>query len=50
MKGADKEHLSALAGLKNVEAQVEDQRKLLYTTEIELVTQKKLVMDPKAKL
>ena len=50
LKGADKEHLSALAGLKNVEAQVEDQRKLLYTTEIELVTQKKLVMDPKAKL
>ena len=39
-----------MAGLKNVEAQVEDQRKLLYTTEIKLATQKQFVMDLKAEL
>jgi len=45
----DKERLSALAGLKTAEAQAEDQRKLLYTTEIELATQKQFVMKMKLK-
>ena len=35
---AKREHSSALAGLKNAEAQIEDQCKLLYTTELELAT------------
>ena len=47
---AEKERSSALAGLKNVEAQVEDQRKLLYMTELKLATQKQQVMDLKAEL
>ena len=37
---ANRERLNALASLKNVEAQAEDQCKLLYTTELELATQK----------
>ena len=41
---------SAKAGLKNVHNQVEDQRKKLYLTEIELATQKQLVLDLKAEL
>ena len=41
--------MSALAGLKTAEAQAEDQRKLLYTTEIELATQKQFVMKMKLK-
>ena len=39
-----------MAGLKTAEVQVEDQRKLIYTTEIELAIQKQLVMDLKAEL
>ena len=39
-----------MAGLKNVEAQDEDQHKLLYTTELKLATQKQLVLDLKAEL
>ena len=35
---AKRERLGALAGLKNVEAQADDQRKLLYIMEIELAT------------
>ena len=50
LKEVDKERLSALAGLKTAEVQVEDQRKLIYTTEIELAIQKQLVMDLKAEL
>ena len=50
LKEVDKECLSALAGLKTAEVQVEDQRKLIYTTEIELAIQKQLVMDLKAEL
>ena len=50
LKEADKKRLNALAGLKTVETQAEDQRKLLYTTEIELATQKQFVMDLKAEL
>ena len=38
------------AGLKNVEAQVEDQRKQLYTTQINLATEKAAVLDLKTKL
>ena len=36
--------------MKTVEAQAEDQRKLLYQTEIELATSKQLVLDLKAEL
>ena len=50
LKEVEKELLSALAGLKTVEVQVEDHHKLLYTTEIKLATQKQLVMDLKAEL
>ena len=44
------EELSAEAGLKNVQDQAEDQRKKRYLTEIELATQKQLVLDLKADL
>ena len=46
----EKERKSAQVGLKNAKAQVEDQRKLLYQTEIELATSRQLVMELKAKL
>ena len=46
---AKRERSNALAGLKNVKAQVKDQSKLLYTTKIDLATQKQLVLDLKAK-
>ena len=46
---AERERSNALADLKNVEAQVEDQSKLFYTTKIDLATQKQLVLDLKAK-
>ena len=46
---AKRERSNALAGLKNVEAQVKDQSKLLYITKIDLATQKQLVLDLKAK-
>ena len=46
----EKERLSALAGLKNIEAQAEDQHKLLYTIELKLATQKQQVMNFKAAL
>ena len=41
---------SAEADLKNVQDQVEDQHKKLYLTDIELATQKQLVLDLKADL
>ena len=47
---ADRVHLSAKVGLKNVEMQAEDQRKQLHMTEIELATQRQLVLDLKAEL
>ena len=47
---AERERSSALAGLKNAKTEAEDQRKLLYTTELELATQKQQVMDLKAEL
>jgi len=42
--------LSAEVGLKNVVAQAEDQRKLLHLTEIDLATQRQLVLDLKSEL
>ena len=41
---------SATAGLKNAEAQLEDQRKLLYKTELNLATEKVTVLSLRAKL
>ena len=41
---------SAEAGLKNAEAQVEDQRKVLYTTQLNLAIEQATVLDLKAKL
>ena len=49
-RGKGVEELSAEAGLKNVQDQAEDQRKKHYLTEIELATQKQLVLDLKADL
>ena len=46
----EKVQRSAEAGLKNVQDQAEDQRKKLYLTEIELATQKQLVLNLKADL
>ena len=42
--------LSAEVGLKIAERQAEDQRQQLHITEIDLATQKQLVMDLKAEL
>ena len=41
---------STEAGLKNAEAQVEDQRKELYTTQLNLATKKAAILDLKSKL
>ena len=46
----EKARNNAKAGLKNIQDQTEDQRKKLYFTEIELATQKQLVLDLKANL
>ena len=43
----ERERRSIEAGLKNAQTQAEDQRKLLYQTEIELATSRQLVMDLK---
>ena len=50
LKAMESSCQSAEAGLKNVEAQVEDQRKQLYTTQINLATEKAAVLDLKTKL
>ena len=50
LKEAESARLSAEAGLKIFEAQAEDQGKKLYTTELELATQKQFVTDLKAEL
>ena len=50
LKEAESAHLSAEAGLKTTEAQAKDQCKKLYTTELELATQKQFVMDLKVEL
>ena len=46
----ERERRSAEVGLKNAQTQAEDQRKLLYQTEIELPASRQLVMDLKVDL
>ena len=50
LKDADQARRSAKAGLKTVERQTEDQRQKLHLIEIDLATERQLVMDLKAKL
>ena len=51
LKTSEHEHLSDLVGLKTVETQAEDQRKLLYTTEeLNLAIEKVTVLSLKAEL
>ena len=50
LKAAKSAWKSAEAGLKNAKAQVEDQRKELYTTQLNLATEQAAVLDLKAKL
>ena len=50
LKVTDQACLSAEVGLKTVERQAEDQRQKLHLTEIDLATQKQLVIDLKVKL
>ena len=46
----EKERISAETKLKNAQVQAEDQRKLLYQTEIKLATQRQLVLELKSEL
>ena len=46
----ERERKSAQAGLKNAEAQAEDQHEFIYQTEIELATLRQLVLDLRAEL
>ena len=46
----ERARLSAEAGLKSMETQAKDQCKLLHMTEIELTTQRQLVLDLKDEL
>ena len=50
IKVAENGRKSAEAGLKSAEAQAEDQRKELYTTQLNLATEKAVVLDLKSKL
>ena len=50
LKEANKARLSAEAGLKTVERQVEDQCQKLHLTEIDLATQRQLVINLKVEL
>ena len=50
LKTSEQGHQSSLAGLKTAEAQVEDQHKHLYTTELDLATEKVTVLSLKAEL
>ena len=50
LKVAKSTRKSAEVGLKNVEAQAEDQCKELYTTQLNLATEQAAVLDLKAKL
>ena len=50
LKAAENAYQSVEAGLKTAEAQAEDQRKQLYTTQINLATEKAAVLDLKAEL
>ena len=50
LKVAESGRKSAKAGLKSAEAQAEDQRKELYTSQLNLATEKTAVLDLKSKL
>ena len=50
LKAAESMHQSAEAGLKIAEPQAEDQCKQLYTSQINLATEKAAVLDLKAEL
>ena len=50
LKVVESARQSAEAGLKNAEAQAEDQHKELYTTQLNLATEQAAVLDLKAKL
>ena len=50
LKTSEHECQSALARLKTVKAQAEDQRKLLFTTELNLATEKATILSLKAEL
>ena len=50
LKAVESVRKSAEAGLKNTEAQAEDQRKELYTIQLNLATEQVAVLDLKAKL
>ena len=50
LKTSEQGRQSTLAGLKTAEAQAEDQRKRLYTTELDLATEKAAVLSLKAEL
>ena len=50
LKVVESARQSAEAGLKNAEAQAEDQHKELYTTQLNLATEQAVVLDLKAKL
>ena len=50
LKAAESAWKSVEAGLKSAEAQAEDQRKKLYTTQLNLATEKAAVLDLKSKL
>ena len=50
LKDSDKVRLSAETGLKTMEKQMEDQRKKLHLTEINLATEKQTFLDLKAEL
>ena len=50
LKEAHLAHLSAKAGLKIVERQIKDQHQKLHVTEIDLATERQLVLDLKAAL
>ena len=49
LKVLEHERNSALVGLKNAEAQAKDQRKLLYMTEVNMATEKAIVLSLKAR-
>ena len=50
LKAAESARKNAEAGLKNAEAQAEDQRKELYTTQLNLATEQAAILDLKTKL
>ena len=50
LKKAHSAHLSGKAGLKTVERQIENQHQKLHVTEIDLATERQLVLDLKAAL